>query len=170
MYCTYEIRLNFILIFDQTYTECRFVTAPTSWKRKHALRHQLRETNHTLRAESGVPRNKSLWVTKRRNRKIMSNPFYINIIILNRWQLTFLSHCVGPWRSCLRVPVGLLVVGSIAGQRGPCQRRVLDPLCNSKRHMFSRWGRNRCAAVLLVGGTGAKGSGTTWPTVLCVLE
>ncbi len=102
----------------------------------------------------------------------MSNSVYIKfqILILQSWRLTFLSHRVGHCRSCLRVPVGLLVVGSIAGQWGPSQRRVLDPFCNSKRHIFSRWGRDRCIAALLVEATGAKGSGTTWPTVLCVWE
>lgn len=60
------------------------------------------------------------------------------------------------------------MVGSIAGQRGPCQRRVLDPFCNSKRHMFSRWGLDRCRAALLVEETRAKGSGTRLSSVLCV--
>lgn len=81
-----------------------------------------------------------------------------------------MSHCVGHWGCSLRVPVGLLVVSSIAGQWSPCQRRVLDPFCNSKRHMFSRWGLDRCTAALLVEETGAMGSGTTWPTVPSVWE
>lgn len=60
-----------------------------------------------------------------------------------------MSHRIGHCGPRLRVPVGLLVVGSIASQRGPCHRRVFDPFCNGKRHKFSRWSLDRCRAVLL---------------------
>lgn len=107
MYCTYEIRLNLILIiWLNLHRECQFITAPTSWKCKHALRHQLRETNQT---ESGVPHNKSLWVTKRKKQTNNEQSFFFfyqhhyskqvttYVFVPLHWALEVLSE--GPCRS-----------------------------------------------------------------------
>lgn len=139
-----------------------FITASPSWNLKQSPRQRPRKTNYTERAEFVINHNESLWVTQPRNRRVMSNPVFMKFetLIQQRLRLTFLSHCIGHCRSCGRVPVGLLVVGSITGQWGPCQSRVLNPFCNSKRHMFSRSGLNRCTAALFKEEKGAESSGT----------
>lgn len=88
-------------------------------------------------------------VTRCRNWSKMTNPVSIRVQFCEG-ELTFLPHCAGHWGSCLRVPVGLLVVGSIACQGSPCQSGILNPFWNSKRNKFSRWGLNRCTAALPV--------------------
>lgn len=139
---------------DVIYTESSFTVSVQFWSSITTTQtgpEALAQENKAVKDEFCLTYNKSLWVTPPGNKKVMHNPHFawLQALALWGWQLTFLSHRVGHCGPCLRVPVGLLVVGSIASQRSPCHRRVFDPFCNSERHMFSRWSLDRCKVVLL---------------------